>query len=75
MFGTEQAFGQPVPSGSTQPSKLQARIDAAAPALRESNPRLKGDALKYVQRLAEFLSGNMLFVLLHEIAHVSQMRL
>jgi hypothetical protein len=77
MFGTEPVFAQPVPSGSTQPSKFQARIDAAALALRESNPRFKGGSLKYVQGLAEFVSGNMLFVLLHEMAHVSitQMRL
>ena len=50
---------------------FQTRIDAAAQALRESNPRFKGLSPKYVQERAEFVSGNMLFVLLHEMAHVA----
>jgi hypothetical protein len=76
MYGMGPVFAQPVPE-STQPSKFQARIEAAAVALRESNPRFKGVSSKYVRGLAEFVSGNMLFVLLHEMAHVSitQMRL
>jgi Putative metallopeptidase len=47
------------------------RIDAAAIALRETNPRFKGASAEYVQGLAEFVSGNTLFVLLHEMAHVA----
>jgi hypothetical protein len=35
------------------------------------DPRFKGASPEYVQGLAEFVSGNMLFVLLHEMAHVS----
>src|SRR6202034_4613312 len=70
MYGMGPVFAQPVPE-STQPSKFQARIEAAAVALRESNPRFKGVSSKYVRGLAEFVSGNMLFVLLHEMAHVS----
>jgi hypothetical protein len=49
---------------------LQARIDAAALALR-SNPQFKNLSPKYLQGLAEFVSGNMLFVLLHELAHAA----
>jgi hypothetical protein len=80
MFGTVPVFAQPAPLQLPAPSegtheaesgKLQARIDAAALALRESNPRLKNLPPEYVQRLAEFVSGNMLFVLLHELAHVA----
>jgi hypothetical protein len=54
-----------------EPSRFQARIDAAAVALRESNPRFKGRSPEYVQGFAEFVSGNMLFVLLHEMAHAA----
>jgi hypothetical protein len=75
-------FSQPGPSLSSAPSQsepadtaksgnFQTRIDAAAQALRESNPRFKGLSPKYVQGRAEFVSGNMLFVLLHEMAHVA----
>jgi hypothetical protein len=51
--------------------KFQERIDAAVRALRENNPRFKALSPQRVQALAEFVSGNMLFVLLHEMAHVS----
>jgi hypothetical protein len=86
MFGTEPVVAQPTPSQSPAPSessappeaaykaelqKFQARIDAAALALRDSNPQLKSLSPKYLQGLAEFVSGNMLFVLLHELAHAS----
>src|SRR6516165_10951837 len=82
-FGvTEPVFSQPGPSLSSAPSQsepadtaksgnFQTRIDAAAQALRESNARFKGLSPKYVQGRAEFVSGNMLFVLLHEMAHVA----
>jgi putative metallopeptidase DUF4344 len=64
MSGTEQVVAQPAPT-------FQARIDAAALALRDSNPRLRGASRQFVQGLAEFVSGNLLFVLLHEMAHAS----
>ena len=51
--------------------KFQARIDGAALALRDSNPQMKSLSPKYIQGLAEFVTGNMLFVLLHEMAHAS----
>jgi len=75
-------FSQPGPAPSSAPPQsesadtaksgnFQTRIDAAAQALREGNPRFKGLSPKYVQGRAEFVSGNMLFVLFHEMAHVA----
>ena len=55
-------------SGARQ---FQARIDAAALALRDSDPRLKQFSPKHMQAVAEFVVGNMLFVLLHESAHAA----
>jgi|SRR6516165_5370698 hypothetical protein len=65
MSATEPVFAQPTPADA---EAFQARIDAAAVALG-SNPRFKNLSLKYRQGLAEFVTGNMLFVVLHEMAH------
>jgi Putative metallopeptidase len=80
MFGTEPVFAQPAPSQSpatpaapdykAESEKFQARIDATALALRD-NPRYKNVSPKYFQGLVAFVTGNMLFVLLHELAHSS----
>ena len=66
-------LAQPAPA---QPAALQARTDAAAAAL-ERNPRFKSLSPPYRQVIAEFMAGNMLFVLLHELAHAtaSQMQI
>jgi putative metallopeptidase DUF4344 len=89
---SQPAPSQSTPSQSSTPSQLaappeaaykatagqfQARIDAAALALRDSNAQFKNLSPKYVQGLAEFVTGNMLFVLLHEMAHsyITQMGL
>jgi hypothetical protein len=64
----------PVPSEAASQAGIesfQARIDAAALALRGDHPKFKSASSQYVQGLAEFVSGNMLFVVLHELAHVS----
>jgi hypothetical protein len=76
MSGAGPLVAQPAPSqvspqSPAPPGTFQARIDAAARALRESNPRFKNLSPEYVQGLAEFVSGNMLFVLLHELAHAA----
>ncbi len=73
MFITGPVFAQPAPA---QPGTLQARIDAAAAAL-EKNPRFKSLSPQYRQVIAEFMAGNTLFVLLHELAHAatSQMQI
>ena len=57
--------------------KFQERIDAAALALRESDPQFEKRSAEYLRGLAEFVSGNMLFVLLHELgrAAITQMAL
>jgi hypothetical protein len=67
MSATEPVFAQPTPADA---EAFQARIDAAAVALG-SNPRFKNLSLKYRQELAEFVTGNMLFVVLHEMAHAA----
>src|ERR1700704_3557285 len=73
MLVTGPLFAQPVPA---PPAPLQARIDAAAAAL-EKNPRFKNLSPAYRQVIAEFMAGNTLFVLLHELAHAatSQMQI
>jgi hypothetical protein len=70
LFGASQVTAQPVQS------TLQQRIEAAAKAALNS-PRLRG--LTEQQRIArvEFVAGNTLVLLLHELGHVliSEMRL
>ncbi len=51
--------------------KFQVRIDAVAAELRATEPRFKNLPPKYVPQLVEFVAGNMLFVLLHEMAHTA----
>ena len=74
LFATEPVFGQPTASTAEPTASvaevLKTRIDAAALALG-NNPRFKGLSPKYRQELAEFVSGNLLFVLLHELAHAA----
>jgi Putative metallopeptidase len=73
VFIAGPVLAQPVPA---QPATLQARADAAAGAL-ERNPRFKALSPQYRQVIAEFMAGNTLFVLLHELAHAtaSQMQI
>lgn len=49
---------------------LQVRIDEVAEALRQ-NPRLKKLSQEQRQKLIEFVGGNMLFAMLHELAHTA----
>ena len=66
LFGVGVALSQPAPSAS--PS-FQARLEAAARSL-QNNPRLKN--LSEQQRIdrVEFVVGNTLVLLLHEMGHV-----
>ena len=62
MSGARPVVAQPVPSQASRQSPppsgtFQCRIDAAARALRESNPRFKNLSPEYAQGLAEFVSG------------------
>jgi hypothetical protein len=61
------ALAQPTPA---EFDKFQSRIHDAVNALGDQ-PRFKGMSLERRQKLAEFVSGNMLFVLLHELAHAA----
>ena len=60
-------LAQSPPSGRQQ---LQARIDAAAVALG-SNPRFKKTSLKFRQEIMQFVIGNILFAMLHELGHAA----
>jgi hypothetical protein len=77
---SDKVFAQPnLPQPAKVPelSAFQSRVDAAALALRESDPRFKSLSPVAAQGLVEFVSGNMLFVLLHELGHavITQMGL
>src|SRR5271169_7088693 len=65
VFAIAPAFAQPTLSEGEQ---LQARIDAAARA-HAGDERYKGLSPKDRLGLAEFVAGNMLFALLHEMGH------
>jgi hypothetical protein len=67
MSVTGPVFAQPTAADVQQ---FQARIDASALALG-NHPRFKNHAPQHHQRLAEFVAGNMLFVVLHEMAHTA----
>jgi hypothetical protein len=76
----DKVFAQADLSQPAKPPELsafQTRVDAAALALRESDPRFKNLSPAAAQGLVEFVSGNMLFVLLHELGHavITQMGL
>ena len=60
-------FAQSTPSIS---EIFQARLAAVATALGD-NPRYKKLSPQYRERLTEFVAGNMLFVLVHELAHAA----
>jgi hypothetical protein len=60
-------LAQAPPSNRQQ---LQARIDAAAVALG-SNPRFKKTSLKFRQEIMQFVIGNILFAMLHELGHTA----
>jgi putative metallopeptidase DUF4344 len=66
LVGCGPALGQSIPSGS--PS-FQERIKAVARAL-EKQPRLKDLSEQERINRVEFVVGNTLFILLHELAHV-----
>jgi Putative metallopeptidase len=78
LFSAEPIFAQPASpeAASSEGEKFQARINETARTLGD-NTRFKGLSPKDRQELAEFITGNMLFVLLHEIGHatISQMGL
>jgi len=72
LFSAEPIFAQPASpeAASSEGEKFQAKINAAAHALGD-NPRFKNLSPEYRQELVEFVVGNMLLVLLHEIGHAA----
>jgi hypothetical protein len=65
LVGAGPTFAQSAPPESEQ---FQARVDEVARSLA-SNPRLKNLTQQQRRDLTEFVVGNMLFVLLHEMGH------
>src|SRR5260370_5145269 len=53
-----------------QSEQLQAKIAEVARTL-QSNPRLKKMSLQQRENMVQFITGNMLFVLLHELGHAA----
>jgi hypothetical protein len=82
VFGTAPVVAQPAaessaaskapnqPDYKAESERVQARIDATVLAARDLG-RYKGASAKYLQGLVQFITGNMLFVLLHELGHSS----
>jgi hypothetical protein len=64
-FAPRPADAQPAPA---QPATPQAKVDAFAQALAK-NPKFKKLSPKYLQAVTEFVIGNTLFVMLHELGH------
>jgi hypothetical protein len=65
LSSLSSAFAQPAVH---LPDEIQARMDAAVRAL-EGDPRLKGASREEVQATADFTSGNIVQVVLHEMGH------
>jgi hypothetical protein len=66
-FAPPPADAQPA---SAEPKTPQAKVDAYAQALAK-NPKFKKLSPKYLQAVTEFVIGNTLFVVLHELAHAT----
>jgi len=65
LFAATRVLAQPTASDV---EKFEADVDASALAIGE-HQHFKNKSLQFHKRLAEFVAGNMLFVLLHEMAH------
>jgi hypothetical protein len=64
---------QPAPAADPG-AAAQAKVDAAARALA-NDPRFKKLSPKFIQQVTEFVIGNTLFVVLHELAHAATSQL
>jgi len=67
FIGLAEAWAQPTPADF---EKFRTRIDDAVRVLG-NHSQLKGVPPNRREQLAEFVSGNMLFVLLHELGHAT----
>jgi putative metallopeptidase DUF4344 len=68
LLASHPAVAQPGQSPQSRADEFQARMDEAVRAL-EGDPRLKGIPHQKLQSLAEFVTGNLLYVSLHEFGH------
>ena len=66
-FAAGHADAQPAPAAATS---LQAKVDAFAQQLAK-NPKFKKLSPKYLQAATEFVIGNTLFAMLHELGHAA----
>jgi hypothetical protein len=67
LVGAGPIFAQ---TTSSESGRFQARISEVARSLQD-NPQLKKLSQQEREKLAEFVIGNMLFALLHELAHTA----
>jgi hypothetical protein len=74
-FAAGTAAAQPAQPAAAQPAtpqanpaSTQAKVDAFAQGLAK-NPKFKKMSPKYLQAATEFVIGNTLFVMLHELGH------
>jgi hypothetical protein len=81
LLGTALAVAQPAPPEPSEAAKarsdqFQAKLDEAARQI-DGDARLKGLSQEQRRELVEFVTGNMLFALLHELghAHIQEMGL
>jgi hypothetical protein len=71
MIANGPAFAQPAAQSELTPGeKFQQKVKEAGEKLG-SKPEFKKVPLKDRQELAEFVTGNLLFVILHELAHAA----
>jgi Putative metallopeptidase len=66
-FAARPAGAQPSPA---QPATPQAKVDAFSQELAK-NPKYKKLSPKYLQAVTEFVIGNTLFAMLHELGHTA----
>jgi Putative metallopeptidase len=66
-YAARPADAQPAPA---QPASPQAKVDAFAQALAKT-PKYKKLSPKYLQAVTEFVIGNTLFAMLHELGHTA----
>jgi putative metallopeptidase DUF4344 len=70
-FALRPADAQPAPAQTPgAPTSQQAKVDAFAKELAK-NPKFKKLSPKYLQAATEFVIGNTLFAMLHELGHAA----
>ena len=70
-FAPRPADAQPAPAQTpAAPTSQQAKVDAFAKELAK-NPKFKKLSPKYLQAVTEFVIGNTLFAMLHELGHAA----